>query len=265
MDENQMRAVDEGTPDVSIVVPVYNEDQMIEGVLRMILGVNFGDHSREVVVVNDGSSDRTREVLKKFHSTRNLRIIHRKVNGGKGAAVRDGISVAAGKVIIIQDADGEYDPNQIPMLAEPILEGKTKAVYGSRFKGVIRNMSLTRRLANRFLTSYLNLLFSSRITDACTCYKALEGDAIRGFALKSNGFEVCHEITANTLRRGHEIKELPISYCARSVDEGVKSSWKDFIKQLRWILIFRFSRLSKTEGSRTVSGCQETLDSSGSD
>jgi len=90
-------------------------------------------------------------------------------------------------------------------------------------------------------------------------------DAIRGFALKSNGFEVCHEITANTLRRGHEIKELPISYCARSVDEGVKSSWKDFIKQLRWILIFRFSRLSKTEGSRTVSGCQETLDSSGSD
>src|SRR2546422_793776 len=152
MDDSLIRATDEGRPDVSIVVPVYNEDQTIEAVLRMILGVDFGDYRREVVVVDDGSSDKTREVLKKFHDTRNLRIIYRKVNGGKGAAVRDGISSATGKAIIIQDADLEYDPSQIPMLAKPILDGKTKVVYGSRFTGVIRNMSPVRRFANRFLT-----------------------------------------------------------------------------------------------------------------
>lgn len=245
MDERLMPAMDERAPDVSIVVPVYNEDQIIEAVLRMILGVDFGRYRREVVVVDDGSSDKTREVLKKFQETPNLRIIHRNANAGKGAAVRDGISAATGKVIIIQDADLEYDPSQIPMLVTPILEGKAKVVYGSRFTGVIRGMSRTRRFANRVLTSYINLLFNSRVTDACTCYKTFDGDVIRGFGLKSDGFEVCHEMTANVLRRGHEIKELPISYCARGADEGVKSSWKDLIKQLGYILMFRFDRLDK--------------------
>jgi dolichol-phosphate mannosyltransferase len=241
----EIETIDKGPPDVSIVVPVYNEDQIIEAALRMILGVDFGDYKREVLVVDDGSSDKTREVLGKFQSTKNLRIIYRKVNGGKGAAVRDGISTATGKVIIIQDADLEYDPNQIPALAKPILDGKTKVVYGSRFKGEIRNMSRIRRFANRFLTFYINLLFNSRITDACTCYKTFDGEVIRSFALRSDGFEVCHEITANALRRGLSIVELPISYCARTADEGVKSSWKDLIKQLRYILIFRFGRLNK--------------------
>src|SRR5436309_3326612 len=114
MAESLMISKDEGAPDVSIVVPVYNEDLVIEAVLRMILGADFGGYSQEVVVVNDGSSDRTEEVLKKFHATRNMRIIHRKVNGGKGAAVKDGIDAATGNVIIIQDADLEYDPSQIP-------------------------------------------------------------------------------------------------------------------------------------------------------
>src|ERR1043166_572326 len=182
MDEVAKRTVGDHVPDVRSLVPVYNEDQMIEGVLRMILGVDFGGYSREVVVVNDGSSDRTREVLKKFQDTRNLQIIHREVNSGKGAAVRDGIRAATGKVIIIQDADLDYDPNQIPTLVIPILEGKAKVVYGSRFKGAIRNMSPVRRFANRFLTHYINLLFHSHITDACTCYKSFDGDVIRGFA-----------------------------------------------------------------------------------
>lgn len=247
MAEIVIGTMDERPPDVSIVVPVYNEDQIIEAALRMILGVDFGDHSREVVVVDDGSSDKTKDVLEKFQTAENLRIIYRKINGGKGAAVRDGISTATGKVIVIQDADLEYDPNQIPMLARPILEGKAKVIYGSRFKGTIRNMSPIRRLANRFLTSYINLLFGSRITDACTCYKTFDGDVIRSFVLKSDGFEVCHEITANALRRNLEIEELPISYCARSADEGVKSSWKDLIKQLGYILIFRFGRLNRAK------------------
>jgi dolichol-phosphate mannosyltransferase len=241
----EIGTINKVAPDVSIVVPVYNEDQIIEASLRMILAVDFGDYSREVVVVDDGSSDRTTEALLKFDNTTNLRIIYRKINGGKGAAVRDGISTATGKVIVIQDADLEYDPNQIPLLAGPILEGKAKVIYGSRFRGTIRNMSPIRRFANRFLTSYINFLFGSRITDACTCYKTFDGDVMRGFALKSDGFEVCHEITANALRRNLEIMEFPISYCARSADEGVKSTWKDLVKQLGYILVFRFRRLDK--------------------
>ena len=237
-----------GTPDLSIVIPVYNEDQIIEAVLRMILAVDFGDYLREVVVVDDGSSDKTREVLDRFHETQNLRIMYRNVNGGKGAALRDGIRAATGKVIIIQDADLEYDPSQIPMLTTPILEGKAKVVYGSRFKGVIRNMSPIRRLANRFLTFYVNLLFGTKITDACTCYKTFEGDVLRSFALKSDGFEICHEITANAARRGYSIVEFPISYCARGADEGVKSSWKDLVRQLGYIFTFRFCRLNGTVG-----------------
>jgi dolichol-phosphate mannosyltransferase len=243
MDGTASRAMDDGPPDVSIVIPVYNEDQIIEAVLRMILAVDFGDYRREVVIVDDGSSDKTREVLNRFHNTRNLRIMYRSVNGGKGAAIKDGISAATGRVIIIQDADLEYDPNQIPMLTTPILERKARVVYGSRFKGVIRNMSPVRRLANRFLTFYVNLLFGSRITDACTCYKTFEGDILRSFALKSDGFEICHEITANAVRGGYPISELPVSYCARSADEGVKSSWKDLVRQLGYILMFRFRRL----------------------
>ncbi len=233
-----------GKPDVSIVIPVYNEDQMIEPVLRAILRVEFGGYSREIIVVNDGSSDRTREILKGFHDTPDLQIIHRAVNTGKGAAVRDGIAAATGKVIIIQDSDLEYDPTQIPILVEPILTGRTKVVYGSRFKGSIRNMSPLRRLANRVLTRYLNVLFRSEISDACTCYKAVDGDLIRSFALRSSGFEVCHEITAYILRARQNILELPISYCARAMGEGVKSSWKDFIKQLWYISYFRFRRLN---------------------
>jgi glycosyltransferase involved in cell wall biosynthesis len=222
---------------------------MIEGALRMILGVDFGTRSREVVVVNDGSSDRTKEILKKFGETNNLRIIHREANGGKGAAVRDGISAASGRVIVIQDADLEYDPSQLPSLVKPVLDGTTKVVYGSRFRGVVRNMSVIRRLANRLLTSYINLLFGSRITDACTCYKVIDGEVIRTFHLRSNGFEVCHEITANVLRRGYDITELPISYCARTVDEGVKSSWKDFVRQLGYICAFRLIRSNSAEGA----------------
>jgi len=254
MNESITTAIDKGTPDVSIVVPVYNEGQVIEEVLRTILGVDFGEYKREIVVIDDGSNDETREVLKRFHNTQGLKIVYRQDNGGKGAATRDGISTTTGKVIIIQDADLEYEPSQIPMLAKPILEGKAKVVYGSRFRGVIRNMSLIRRLANRFLTCYINLLFSSNISDACTCYKTFDGDLIRGFALKSDGFEICHEITANALRRGYEIKELPIAYCARCADEGVKSSWKDLIKQLGYVLIFRFGRQSGSEGSKPLSG-----------
>lgn len=159
-------------------------------------------------------------------------------------------SAQPGKVIVVQDADVEYDSNQIPMLAKPILKGKTQVIYGSRFKGTIRNMSPVRKLANHFLTFYINLLFGSRITDACTCYKTFNGDMLRSFALKSDGFEVCHEITANALRRKLEIKELPISYCARSADKGIKSSWKDLIKQLRYILIFKFGRLDRAEKSK---------------
>lgn len=250
MGESATQSVNAPTPDVSIVVPVYNEAQIIEAVLGLVLGADFGGYRREIVIVDDGSNDKTRDALEKFRDTQGLRIIYRKLNRGKGAAIRDGISAATGKVIIIQDADLEYDPGQIPMLAKPILESKAKVVYGSRFKGEIRRMTPFRRFANRVLTCYVNLLFGSNVSDVCTCYKTFDGDVIRSFVLKSDGFEICHELTANAIRRGHQIMELPISYCARSADEGVKSSWKDFVKQLGYILVFRLGRMDNIGDSR---------------
>jgi glycosyltransferase involved in cell wall biosynthesis len=227
-------------PVISIVVPVYNEDQTIEAVLRMLLGVDFGQFNREVIVVDDGSVDKTRQVLGRFHNSEGVKVVYRTINGGKGAAVRDGIQTATGRVVIIQDADLEYDPNEIPMLVKPILAGEAKVVYGSRFLGRIRHMTIMRRFANRLLAWYINVLFGSTITDACTCYKAFDADVMRSFHLQSDGFEICHEITAKTLKTGYRIMELPITYRARSTDEGIKSSWKDFVRQLGYILMFRF-------------------------
>ena len=244
MNENLKPASSAEIPDVSIVIPVYNEGPVIESVLHIILRMDFGAYVKEVVVVDDGSNDNTRTVLEKFQKTKGVKMIFRPANGGKGAAVRDGIKEATGRVIVIQDADLEYDPTQILMLAIPILEGQAKVVYGSRFKGQIRRMTPTRRLANRVLTSYINLVFRANISDACTCYKIFAGEVIKGFGLKSDGFEICHEMTAQTLRRSYDILELPVSYCARGAKEGVKSSWKDFVKQLFFILHFRYCRLT---------------------
>ncbi len=226
--------------DISIIIPVYNEETTIGRVIDEVLAVNFGKRKIELFVVDDGSTDKTGKILVAHPKRKKFVIIKLKKNGGKGTAVRTGISRSRARVVIIHDADFEYDPREIPKLAEPILSGKAVVVYGSRFKGRISRMTWLRRLANRLLTIYVNLIYGTKITDACTCHKTFQGDLVRGFQLKSSGFEFCHELTANVGRRGLPIKEIPITYTARTISENIKSSWVDLIKQLWLIASFRF-------------------------
>ena len=231
-------------PEVSIIIPVYNEDKTIGKVLDKLFSINWGKHTIEVIVINDGSTDATGKVLLHHPLKRKIKLFRLRINRGKGAAVRAGIKHSTGKVVIIQDADLEYRPEDIPLLIKPILNGEYKVVYGSRFLGKIKKMSPIRRLANRFLTLYIRIIFNTSITDACTCYKTFKGGMLRKFNLHSNGFEFCHELTANVCRRHIDILELPIEYQARDNTENIKSTWKDLLKQLGEIIYFRFKSLS---------------------
>lgn len=229
--------------DVSIIIPVYNEEASIGRVIDEVLAVDFGSYKMEIIVINDGSTDKTGWILATHPQKRRFKIVTRKINGGKGLAVRAGITRANGRAVIIQDADFEYNPREIPKLIEPILVGEVMVVYGSRFKGKIFRMTLLRRLANRCLTKYVNFCFDTKISDACTCYKVFYGELIRSFYLTSCGFEFCHELTANIARHKLKIKDVPISYTARTVSENIKSSWFDFVKQLVMITYFRLRRM----------------------
>lgn len=229
--------------DVSIIIPVYNEEASIGRVVDEVLAVDFGGYKIEIIVVSDGSTDKTDRILVTHPQKRHFKTVTRKINGGKGLAVRAGITRASGRAIIIQDADFEYNPREIPKLVEPILAGETAVVYGSRFKGKIFRMTLLRRLANRSLTRYVNFCFDTKISDACTCYKVFDGELIKSFHLTSCGFEFCHELTANVARHKLKIKDVPISYTARTVSENIKSNWFDFVKQLIMITYFRLRRM----------------------
>jgi glycosyltransferase involved in cell wall biosynthesis len=232
---------------VSIVIPVYNEANTILGILDRIRCLDFGAHAMEVIVVDGDSTDGTRELLKELDDPW-LRVIYEEQRGGKGAAVARGFQISTGDAVIIQDADDEYDPRDIPSIVLPIMEGRYQAVYGSRFKGQIENMTLPRRLANRFLTLCINVLYGSRLTDACTCYKALDGDLARSLQLETASFEVCLEITGRALRGGCRVYEVPIRYRART--EGVKSDWTAFPRALAAAFKYRFKPLKPQEAGQ---------------
>ena len=226
---------------VSIIIPVYNEAGTMLEVLDKIRQVDFGAYHREVIIVDGHSTDGTRELLQAL-SDPWVRVIYEKERRGKGVAVREGIEQATGDCVIIQDADLEYDPGDIPSLVAPVIEGRTEVVYGSRFKGRKENMTAWRRIANRLLTFSINRMYGSRLTDACTCYKALNAELARSLQLESVTFDVCHEITGKVLRRGCQILELPIHYRARNQKDGVKSSWIDFPRALYTALKYRLKR-----------------------
>lgn len=226
---------------LSIIIPVFNEERTIARILRKVNNVDYG-LPFEVLVINDGSTDGTRNVLMKMKNEfKNLRIISYERNRGKGYAVRKGMGNADGDILVIQDADLEYNPEQIPKLIRPILEGECKVVYGSRFLGECRNMSRMQIFANKFLTFMTNLLFFSSITDMETCYKVFHKDVLRRIELNSNRFEIEPEITAKILKAGFRIKEIPIEYSARKREEGKKINWADGIKALLMLLKVRIS------------------------
>ena len=196
---------------------------------------------REVIVVNDGSSDGTRAVLTALEGTPRLRIVHAEQNRGKGHAIRLGLAHARGGVIAIQDADLELDPAQLGRLVEPLLRGEADVVYGSRFLGRRPDAPWLTLVANRVLTSLTNILYGSSITDMETCYKIMRTSVARGLGLTADRFDIEPEITARLLKAGHRIAEQPVSFTPRSRAAGKKIGWRDGIAAIRVLVRHRFS------------------------
>ncbi|OQA14380.1 MAG: Undecaprenyl-phosphate mannosyltransferase [Chloroflexi bacterium ADurb.Bin360] len=235
---------------LSIIMPVYNEINTIATIIAKVRAVPLNitvwggadqeealTLEREIVVVDDGSTDGTRDYLDTLRAIPNITIVFHEVNQGKGAGVQTGLRHATGDVLLIQDADLEYDPRDYPALLLPILEKRTKVVYGSRFRGgPTKAMFFWHMLGNRFLTFVTNLLYNTILTDMETCYKVFTREVANKLALKAKGWGFDPEITAQILLHKYRIYEVPISYNGREFEEGKKISWKDGLTVL-WTLI----------------------------
>jgi len=224
---------------LSIIIPVYNEERTIDRLISIIKGVDLKEVKKEIVVIDDGSKDKTVEKLKKIEG---IKLILHKKNSGKGAAIRTGIKHVTGGIVIIQDADLEYNPNEYYKLIKPIIEGKTKVVYGSRRlnKKNKKHSGVSFYFGGLVLTALANILYGIRITDEPTCYKVFRTDILKGISLKCNRFEFCPEVTAKIAKKGLNIYEVPISYVPRSTKQGKKIRWRDGIAGALTLLKYRF-------------------------
>jgi glycosyltransferase involved in cell wall biosynthesis len=231
---------------LSIIIPAYNEQDTLSSLVQDLQGVNF-PIEHEIIIVDDASIDRTQEKeflikLKSRAEQNNVRIFKNRINRGKGFSVRKGIRRAKGDVIIVQDADRELDPNDIPRLIEPIIRGESSVVYGSRFLGTSwpDKMTLPCWLANKFLTLLTNILYGINISDVETCYKAFRADVVKSLDLRANRFTFDPEVTALISRRNIPIRELPISYHCRTSRQGKKIKAIDFFYAVLALLVRRF-------------------------
>ena len=224
---------------LSVIIPVYNERATIREILNRVRAVDVG-MEKEIIVVDDGSTDGTRELLREEEARGDILLVFHERNQGKGAAVRTGIERASGDIILIQDADLEYDPRDYPQLLQPLIEGKASVVYGSRFLGPRKAMLFWHALGNKFLTLVTNILYDSILSDMETGYKAFRAEVIKGIPLRSRRFEFEPEVTAKILKRGHRIYEVPISYTGREYHEGKKITWRDGFIALWTLIKYRF-------------------------
>jgi glycosyltransferase involved in cell wall biosynthesis len=215
------------TVKLTIIMPVFNEQDTLREILRQVRAVELPQFEKEILAVDDGSTDGSAEILADEARLGDTRVLHHPTNRGKGAAVRTGIAQATGDILLIQDADLEYDPRDYPALIQPIAEGSQAVVYGSRFLGSRQKMLFWHWLGNRLLTITTNVLFGAVLSDMETCYKAFRADVMRGIPLHSRRFELEPEITAKVLKRGYHILEVPISYRGRDFHQGKKISWRD--------------------------------------
>ena len=219
---------------LSIIIPVYNEQKTIEEVINRVLAVEIG-MDRELIVLDGNSTDGTREYLQSLRDPR-IRVILEERRGGKGAAVRLGYEHATGDVVIIQDADLELDPAEFPRLLEPILNGQTQVVYGSRFARGRGNTPFGSFMGNKIITWVTNLLFFSRLTDIATAYKVIRKDILDTMNLSCNGFDFDAEVTNKLLRSGVRIQEVPVAYSPRDHEAGKKLHWSTGFRVLLAIL-----------------------------
>jgi len=229
---------------LSIIIPVYNEAQTIEQVVERVLAVDLAGLEREVLIVNDGSDDDTGRNIdaSRWRGDPGIRTFDNPINLGKGAAIRHGLRFATGDIILIQDADLELNPGQYMQLIQPILDGRTDIVYGSRFLEKTPHVRWRARAANRGLTMLANLLYGGRLTDMETAYKVFRREVLTGLRLRCVQFDFEPEFTAKVLRAGRKIVEVPIEYRPRRVDEGKKIRWTDGVDAAYTLLKLRFVR-----------------------
>lgn len=224
---------------LSIIVPVFNEEKTVLPLLEKVHKVKLLGLKKEIIVVNDGSTDQTAKVLKKVKIP-NCSIYHHEVNKGKGAAIRTAIPKTKGDFVIIQDADLEYDPADYKTVLALLLNGQADVVYGSRFLGVHRSFLFWHYVGNKLLTFITNILYDTILTDMETCYKAFKGDIIRSIKLRSNRFDFEPEVTAKILKRHCKVFEVPINYNGRDFAEGKKITWRDGLVALVCLIRYRF-------------------------
>lgn len=224
---------------LSVIVPVYDERNTVVEIVRRMRAVDL-PVDLEIVVVDDGSTDGTRDVLRQLADS-TVRVVLHERNQGKGAAIRTGLEKVTGDLVLIQDADLEYDPEDWPKLLNPLLRGKAQVVYGSRFTGERRNMLFLHWIGNRFLSLVTNVLYNTTLSDMETCYKLFDRTVLDGITINASRFEFEPEITAKLLRRGIRIYEVPISYTGREFEEGKKITWRDGFIALWTLVKYRFT------------------------
>ncbi len=228
---------------LSIIIPAYNEESTIAEVIKRVLGVKLSV-KKEIILVNDGSEDNTGKIINKIgKENKAVVILHHDKNRGKGAAIRTGIEHASGDIMIIQDADMEYDPAEYPKILSPLLKKKAKVVYGSRIEAIQKNigsMYLSHYLGNLFLSLMTSVLYGQKVSDMETGYKAFRRVVVKDMPLNSRRFDIEPEITAKILKRGYKIMEVQIGFQARTFNEGKKITWRDGIIALWVLLKYRF-------------------------
>ena len=225
-------------PLLSVVMPVYNERDTIEEIIGRVLAIRI---RIQLIVVDDGSKDGTRDILTALREQRDFRLIFQDRNQGKGAALRRGFSEVSGDIVLIQDADLEYSPEEYPELIELICQGRADVVFGSRFLGRHRVFLFTHYLGNRLLTAITNVLYNTMLSDMETCYKVMRTEVLRSMTLKSDSFGIEPELTAKIFKRGYRVYEVPITYDGRGYEEGKKITWRDGVVALGVLLKYRFT------------------------
>jgi glycosyltransferase involved in cell wall biosynthesis len=225
---------------LSIIMPVFNEAATLSQILDQVRAVELPGIEKEILVIDDGSTDGSREILARKAQTSDIHVHLHPENLGKGTAVRTGIEHATGDLLLIQDADLEYDPRDYPKLIQPIVEGRVAVVYGSRFLGPRKAMMFWHMIGNKLLTLTTNILYNAILSDMETCYKCFRADVVKGIPLRSRRFDFEPEITAKVLKRGHRIFEVPIAYYGREFHEGKKITWRDAPVAFWTLIKYRF-------------------------